>query len=155
MMPLFPAIVALLVVGLFAWFYNYLKSLEEIGCECALDNRRVVLMFCIIAIIIGRIVAIFTKLPSSIELLFGVVGIVFFITTIWYVSHLRKVKCECSESSARTVMEYYSWIVMLLVPILIILLLPLLSMYVLYRISKNVKRPVPASRFGKLPRVRR
>lgn len=155
-MPLIPAIVALLVVALFAWFYKYLKSLEESGCKCALDHRRVVLMFCIVVIIIGRITAIFTQLPHYAEVVFGVVGLVFFITTIWYVSYLRKVKCECSDSSARTVMEYYSWIVMLLIPILIILVMPLLSMYVMYRITKEANNHVPTPRLGKrLARVRR
>jgi hypothetical protein len=155
-MPLIPAIIALLVVAMFAWFYNYLKSLEEIGCECALDNRRVVLMFCIIVIIIGRIAAIFTQLPHSIEVVFGVVGLVFFITTIWYISYLRKVKCECSESSARTVMQYYSWTMMLLIPILILLIAPLLSMYIMYKLTKHANHLVPASRLGKrLTRARR
>lgn len=142
MLALFPAVVALLAIALFAWFFKYLKSLEENGCECALDNRRIVLMFCIVVIILGRIAAIFTKLPTGLELVVGLFGLTFIVTTIWYVSYLRKVKCECSENSARTVMEYYSWIVILLIPITIILIAPLVSMLVMYSMTNKMRSGV-------------
>jgi hypothetical protein len=139
MMSLFPTIIALIIIYLFSWFFQYLKSLEDNGCECALDNRRIVLMACIVLIILGRIIAIFTKLPEFAEIALGVVSLTFLVVTIWYASYLRKIKCECSESSARTVMEYYSWTLLLLIPIMIVLIAPLISMYIVYSVAKTVQ----------------
>ncbi len=137
-MSLFPTIIAVLAIILFSWFFQYLKSLEDNGCKCALDNRRVVLMVCIVVIILGRVIAIFTKLPAFAEMVLGVVSLVFLVVSIWYASYLRKVKCECSESSARTVMEYYSWTMLILIPIMLVLIVPLMSMYIVYSVSKQL-----------------
>jgi hypothetical protein len=130
MNPIF-SVLALVVVVLFAWFFHYLKSLEEHGCECALDNRRVVLMVCVGIIIVSRLAAIFTKIPPVVEMILAVVSLTFLVVTIWYVSYLRKVKCECSVSSARTAMEYYAWIMLLLIPITLLLIMPLLTIFFL------------------------
>lgn len=137
-MSVLPIIFAVLAIILFSWFFQYLKSLEDNGCECALDNRRIVLMACIIFIILGRIIAIFTKLPPFAEMVLGIVSLTFLVVTIWYVSYLRKVKCECSESSTRTVMEYYSWTLLILIPIMIVLIAPLISMYIVYSVAKTL-----------------
>jgi hypothetical protein len=143
------AVVALLVSVFFAWFFHYLKSLEEHGCECALDNRRVVLMVCVAVIIVSRLVAIFTKFPQYVELLLGVVSLTFLIVTIWYVSYLRKVKCQCSESLARTAMEYYAWTMLLLIPIALLLIAPLLSIYIAQIVSKKISNSSNSSRMSR------
>jgi len=121
--------VAIIFISVFSWFFYYLQSLEQIGCECALDNKRIILMFCIATIIIGRIIAIFTEAPVPLEVIVSIVGVVFIVTTIQYISHLKKIKCECSESSARTAMIYYAWLVIILYVLILILLIPLVILY--------------------------
>jgi hypothetical protein len=133
-------VVAVLVAILFAWFFHYLKSLEDNGCECALDNRRIVLMVCSAIIVLGRIAIIFTKLPTPIEIGLSFVATVFVVTTIYYVSYLRKIKCECSESSARTTMFYYAWITVILYILILVLLIPVLLIFAKH-LSRNTFQP--------------
>lgn len=110
-MEIVRAVLSLVVVAVFSWFYYYLDKLEKIGCECALTNTRTLLMVCIGAIIVLRLVDAFIPLPTLPQLLLSFVSVAFVFLAFTYVKRLKDEKCKCSENSARKAIDVYVWIV--------------------------------------------
>ncbi len=122
-------IISLIVVALFAWFYYYLDKLEKIGCECALNRTRTLLMVSVATIIIFRLIDIMTPLPTLAQIVLSFSSFMFIIVAITYVNYLKKEKCKCSETTARKVIEIYVWIVVIIWIIAILFLVLLLILH--------------------------
>jgi hypothetical protein len=106
------AAVTMIVIALYGWFLHYLLKLEKTGCECALSWRRdYIMIFIVIAIVHKLIYLLYPSIRRMmpIQLLMAVLTVLFIIFTLQYIHHLKKVKCECSQDSARQVLEIYAW----------------------------------------------
>lgn len=104
-------VLSLIVVVLFSWFYYYLDKLEKIGCACALNKTRTLLMVSIGVVVVLRLVDAFFPLPNLAQLLVTFASLAFVILAFVYIRRLKNEKCKCSETTARNVMEVYIWLV--------------------------------------------
>jgi predicted tellurium resistance membrane protein TerC len=104
-------VLSLIVVILFSWFYYYLDKLEKIGCACALNKTRTLLMVSIGVIVVLRLVDAVFPLPNLAQLLVTFASLAFVILAFVYIRRLKNEKCKCSETTARDVMEVYIWLV--------------------------------------------
>jgi hypothetical protein len=89
----------------------YLYSLEQKGCECAMDFRRVYIMvftaiFLVYSITLHwfapKILLNYIPYILPVVLVGGIVNVVY---TLQYVAKLKATNCKCSESVYRDVME--------------------------------------------------
>jgi hypothetical protein len=104
----------------------YLKRLETIKCDCALNfKRNYILAFTSLSLLLSisnflfKGYKIYIKILLLIYIPLIIASITNIIFTIQYVSELKKTKCECSESVTREIM----FIVSILRAIVIILAL--------------------------------
>lgn len=104
-------VLSLIVVVLFSWFFYYLNKLEKIGCACALNKTRILLMVSIGVIVVLRLVDALFPLPNLAQLLVTFASLAFVILAFVYIRRLKNEKCKCSETTARNVMEIYLWLV--------------------------------------------
>lgn len=124
--PIVRQIISLIVVALFSWFYYYLDKLEKIGCKCALNNTRTLLMVSIGLIVVLRLVDAFIPLPSLPQLILSASSVAFVVLAFVYIKHLKTEKCKCSETSTRKIMEIYIWTVVIVWVLALILLLAIM-----------------------------
>jgi hypothetical protein len=89
----------------------YLKRLETINCNCALNfKRNYILGFTSLSLLLAiskllfKEYKIFVKILLFIYIPWIIATITNVIFTIQYVSELKKNKCECSESVYREIM---------------------------------------------------
>lgn len=89
----------------------YLYSLEQKGCECAMDFRRVYIMaFTAIFLVYSLTLNWFAPkiLMNNIQYILPVIlvgGIINVVYTLQYVAKLKATNCKCSESTYRDIME--------------------------------------------------
>ena len=89
----------------------YLYSLEQKGCECAMDFRRVYIMaytaiFLVYSITLNWVAP--KILMNNIQYILPVIlvgGIINVVYTLQYVAKLKTTDCKCSESVYRNIME--------------------------------------------------
>ncbi len=105
-------ILYLLFFALNAYFLNYIMKLEK-SCECSMDWRRdyikyyiIIQMFVYVLMALG----IYYRLHYSVPVLFGVFGLICTGFVFFYIRKLKEIKCACSETTARTVMEYLNYL---------------------------------------------
>ena len=89
----------------------YLKRLDTIKCNCALNfKRNYILGFTSLSLILSisnflfRDYKNFVKFKLFIYVPWVIASIMNIIYTIQYVTELKKIKCECSESVYREIM---------------------------------------------------
>jgi hypothetical protein len=105
------ALISLTLSVLYVLNVYYLYSLEQKGCECAMDFRRIYIMaFTAIFVVYSITLNIFAPkiLINNIQYILPVIlvgGIINVIYTLQYVAKLKATKCECSESTYRDIME--------------------------------------------------
>lgn len=128
--------------------YNWITHMEKIGCECAMNWRKDFIKYYIIFIISYNIISalylIFIrdniKIAFSVKLLILIIDIFFLITTITYVTELRKQKCECSTNIIREVTLVYTIISCFLVALAIsVPIFIIFSLYITGKITKKNK----------------
>jgi len=129
--------------------YNWITHMEKIGCECAMTWQKDFIKYYIIFIVTYNIASaiylIFIrdniKIAFSVKLFILILDIFFIITTIMYISELKKQKCECSSNIIREVTLIYVIIsgfligLAISVPIFIIL-----SLYITGKITQKNKQ---------------
>ena len=123
-----------LIVSALALAYNLfvlhtVTRLEKMGCECAMDWRRTFIsdftIFMVVWIATTAIVGmVWPRLLSNVAFatVSGVVGLVAFVNAVislQYIADLRKDKCKCSESVARTVWEVLLWLYVAAIAIMV------------------------------------
>lgn len=131
-------LISILGVALWSYIFVYILKLEKIGCECALDWRRTFIQYYIIVLVLvalSQIANIFTTLPIIVKicLLFG--SIAFITITFLYVRDLKKKKCECSDETARDVLEIVNYIQIGIVGFVL-----LIGIYMIYVITRSQSR---------------
>lgn len=105
------ALISLTLSVLYVLNVYYLYSLEQKGCECAMDFRRVYIMaFTAVFLVYSLTMNWFAPkiLMNYIQYILPVIlvgGIINVIYTLQYVAKLKATKCECSESTYRDIME--------------------------------------------------
>ena len=89
---------------------NYLYSLEEAGCECAMDFKRKYIMiytgiFVVYSLLSNLVAPAFFRSFAYITLpVILVAGIVNVVYTLQYVRQLQADNCKCSESVYREIL---------------------------------------------------
>jgi hypothetical protein len=112
--------------------------LEKTGCECALSWRRNYIMIFIVIAILHKFVNLMypsVRNTASIQIIMAIMTLLFIIFTLQYIHHLKKVKCECSEDSARRALEIYAW-VMVVMQVLVFFLGIFAALIVIPALSK-------------------
>lgn len=105
-------ILYLLAFALNAYFLNYIMKLEK-SCECSMDWRRDYIKYYIIInmfVIILMALGIYYKTHYLVQTLLGVFGLICTGLIFFYIRKLKEIKCACSETTARTVMEYFNYL---------------------------------------------
>ena len=114
-------VLAIVVLTFLAISFNYIRKLEETGCECAKDWKRdyifwyliISIFFWVLYIVLlafGDEWGIMTSLPMIVfRTLFILATIAFIVISLLYVHHLKVEKCKCSESSGRVVLQIVTW----------------------------------------------
>ena len=133
-----PEILGILVA--FCILY-YLKYLNNIGCVCALNDKRTYILYYTCLIILFNIFAItpyyslkfFTdyRFITYFLVLGSVLNIIF---TLQYIDELKKNNCECSKSIIRDIMFILATIRIF---IWLLLLLLCISLFINYNIMYN------------------
>jgi hypothetical protein len=135
-MHIFNIILNVLVLALWLFIFNYIISLEKIGCECSKSWQRDYIKYFIIVIMIMLILSTFeifsfkTTHPVIVGLYF-IATIAFIIITYYYIQKLKVEKCECSAHVARDVLEIVNYIQMFLIALAFILMI-----YFMFTISQ-------------------
>jgi hypothetical protein len=89
--------------------------MEKIGCECAMNWRKDFIKYYIIFIVTYNIASVIylifirdnIQIAFGVKLLILILDIFFIITTIMYITELKKQKCECSSNIIREVTLVY------------------------------------------------
>ena len=93
---------------------HYLYSLEQKGCECAMDYKRVYIMaftavFLVYSLLLNwiapKIIINYIHYILPVIMVGGIVNVVF---TLQYVAKLKATNCKCSESVYREIMETFA-----------------------------------------------
>lgn len=95
----------------------YLKNLETIGCECAMNEKRtyifvyssVVIAFNAFVLLYGgvdNLVKFYNKFPLTwaFPIIIAIAGIVNIVYTLQYIEDMKKLNCKCSKSPYRDMM---------------------------------------------------
>lgn len=101
----------LILAAMFIWFLVYLLKLEKTGCKCALTWRRQFIIVYIIVVLTYNVFLIgYPKLGQHVVVMLTmtIMLLMFIVFTLQYITELKRTKCECSEDSARTVLQYYA-----------------------------------------------
>jgi hypothetical protein len=107
--------IMLLTIGLYSYMLNYIFKLESTGCECAKDWRRDYIQYYLMLLIVYVVVQICVltmgdlaaviRMNMHLTAIMLVLGILFVVFTLQYVHRLKKIKCKCSEDTARNVLQ--------------------------------------------------
>lgn len=103
-------IFSVLFLVLFAFVYMWIVRLEKTGCECSKDWRRTFIKVYAIIILVMVVIEIFFKLPEVIGVIYAILSLVFIIVVFQYIHELKRIKCECSESKTRDILEIVNYI---------------------------------------------
>jgi len=127
-----------IIIGIWLYILNYVYKLHQIGCTCAEDWRRNVIMYFIIFLIIVFLLRISGVLDNKILTPF--IMTIYFILTIGfvmivyhYIHDLKTKHCDCSQSNARTLLEYINYIQIALLSIVIILMVHTMFVFAQYK----------------------
>lgn len=126
----------LVLVGLFASTYAYVRKMEATGCACAAHPYSAFVknypLFAIAFLVLTGVGSFLIPKSSATAVLLATANIVFtiattifFIMSIKYVEHLVRSKCACSADTRREIL--YAWSVMHLALIAILLVVTLLG----------------------------
>tara|TARA_B100000131_G_C17958771_1_gene549520 strand:+ start:218 stop:694 length:477 start_codon:yes stop_codon:yes gene_type:complete len=122
-------LVSLVTIAINAYLLHYVLNLEKEKCECSKHwHRDYIKYFSIAAIAVSSLTIIlvvsglklnrgFIAFMRVIRFLLGLATLVNMFVLYNYSTGLIEKECECSENTARTVMKYYS---ILLIAVLII-----------------------------------
>lgn len=114
-------VLALVVITFLAISFNYIRKLEETGCECSKDWKRdyifwylvIAITFWIINILVLALGDGWGVMSSVVmitfRVLFTLATVAFVVISLIYVNHLKTEKCKCSESAGRVVLQIVSW----------------------------------------------
>jgi hypothetical protein len=127
---LLPIIIQLAILFLFIYFFVYIYKLEKVDCGCSEDWRRNFLKY-YFAVIIGLVViSMFITpfvgkiIPENyyfiIKIIITIINITYIFITFQYIRKLKEEKCKCSEGQARTALEFFNYMQIILVVILLI-----------------------------------
>jgi hypothetical protein len=97
---------ALFYVLFAAWLLVYLYRLESIGCACAKDQRRwMIIWWLILSSILNVLLTTVQGIPRylSLVVMIPLQGI-FAVVIIQYVRKLKKDKCDCSAGLERDIL---------------------------------------------------
>ena len=129
---------------------SYLYSLEQKGCECAMDYRRVYIMaftavFLVYSLLLNwiapKIIINYIHYILPVMMVGGIVNVIF---TLQYVAKLKVTECKCSESVYRDIMETLA--IINAVTYGIVFLMALASIEVLSRTGGSILSKVSRSR---------
>lgn len=143
----------IMIVNIFVLVY--LRRLESIGCECAMDFRRTYIqVYLIISLINAGVIGLFTlatgtQIMQAAEsthtaLVIGlsvwsvimfIAGVVYIVFAMQYIHRLRNEKCDCSRSVTRDVWEVVLYIKIALMALSLLLLLLAFSMWGIQKAS--------------------
>ena len=121
------------IVILYFSFYNYLYRLKEKNCNCAIKkDYKFIKNFTLFYIIFLLIIPIFSvllyvlglkyllkvslflvKYNKIIKIFTSLIAIFYLYNVYKYIQILNGIDCECSESNTRTLMYFYSIIVLI------------------------------------------
>lgn len=115
------------IIGIWLYILNYIYKLHQIGCMCAEDWRRNVIMYFIIFLIIVFLLKISGVINNKsfspfIMTIYFILTVVFVMIVYHYINDLKTKHCTCSEDTARTLLEYINYIQIALLSIVIILM---------------------------------
>lgn len=119
--------------------YTYIRKLETVDCACAehpLKNYiKNYLMFAIVWLLVTSILSprkavslfgpVFGIIYTVLHWVYVIATVVFFVYAIQYVNYLMREKCKCSEDVRRSVLYWWS-VVMILIYVALVLI-PLLA----------------------------
>lgn len=100
----------ILFLVLYIFVYIWIIKLEQIGCECSKDWRREFIKVYAIIIIAMMILKMFVNVHAAIMIVYLVATLVFIISVFQYIHELKRIKCECSESKTRDILEIVNYI---------------------------------------------
>lgn len=121
-----------LQIALWAYFLNYFDDLKDRDCKCGLTTRRTILQVCLGITIAGLVIMILDStsaftLPMAIATGLGVVlmitSIVFIITTWQFTARMRRIDCDCAQTTAYKVLSIVNMLQILLIVVMIALVI--------------------------------
>jgi hypothetical protein len=115
------------IIAFWLYILNYIHKLHQIGCTCAKDWRRNYIMYFIIFLIIVFLLQILGVINNKsfspfIMTIYFILTVVFVMIVYHYIYDLKTKHCKCSEDTARTILEYFNYIQIALLSIVIILM---------------------------------
>ena len=123
-MNLLYIIVLSLLLLLYAYLASYMFRLEKIGCKCAGGWERDFIQFYFVFLITFILcVVIFNPLPLWIRMIASFINVFGIIVVFLYIRRLKVEKCECSEDTARDVMEIFNYVQIIMFGIAILILI--------------------------------
>lgn len=122
--------------------YTYIRKLESVDCACAehphKDYIKKYLMFAIGWLLVTSVLSpakavslfgpVFGIIYKFLHWVYVIATVVFFIYSIKYVNYLMREKCKCSEDVRRSVL--YWWSILMIVIYVSLVLIPLLVVFV-------------------------
>lgn len=103
-------IVMSLLLLLYAYLAVYMFRLEKMGCKCSEGWERMAIQTYFVFLIVLIIsMAVFDPPPWLLHVA-SIVNILGMIIIFFYIRRLKTEKCECSEDTARDVMEIFNYV---------------------------------------------
>jgi putative copper export protein len=139
---LFWAFTSFLGVFLMLLTYTYVDKLEKVKCDCAEHPyRKFIKNYILFAVVFlavtaflppskvhGALGPLYAVLYGLVHLVYAIATFVFFIYAVKYVNYLAKEKCKCSEDVRRTVL--YWWSILMIIVLVATVILPFLLTFV-------------------------
>lgn len=134
-------VMILVAIALQVSILMWIRKLERTGCECSKDWRRnYIAFYCVLGVVLGivAIVGILThnewllQAGSSVKLILGFLFVVF---GLQYVSRLKKEKCECSEDLRREILFIWNIIAAIFFGIALIF-----GLWIAFVVSRSMRR---------------
>ena len=135
---------ALFSIGISAIYLTYILHLEKSKCICSLNSRQ---RFIKIYIIVNMVIVIlnvlrrsffpqFNYLERPINIILGILFIVYFVILGQWLWKLHKSKCICSDDWRKTIIQ-----VIYIIPLIIFILYIILMIYAVYiRFKRWIKK---------------
>ena len=101
---------SILFLVMFVFVYMWIVKLEKTGCECSKDWRRGFIKVYALIILVMVVLEIFFKLPDVVGIIYAVLSLVFIVVVFQYIHELKRIKCGCSESQTRDILEIVNYI---------------------------------------------
>ena len=97
---------AIINIIFMAYILTFLFKLEQTGCECASDWRRVyIIIYCVYKIAFSLLQYLsFTTVMLMLGPINFALDLLFIVFTFQYVHRLKREKCSCSEDLGRTIL---------------------------------------------------